>query len=110
MNKAHKKLLLRHRLALVEDLDTEDVCGLLFQNRVITENDSELIAAEKTRRQRNEALLDLLPRKGPKAYGRFLEVLRETGIYGHLVDLLDSGLTIPGRNAPSIPGRRPSRG
>lgn len=88
MEKRHRKLLLKKRLAFVEDLEASDVTGALFQEGVITENDKEHIEGLGTRRERVEYLMDLLPRKGPTAFEKFTEILSTTLPYEHLGKLL----------------------
>ena len=90
MDKKDRKLLLKNRLAFVKDLDASDITGLLFEAGIITENDKESIEAIKLRRERVELLLDLLPRKGPKAFDGFCKALEESGFYGHLLKELQS--------------------
>jgi len=90
MDKKDRKILLKNRLAFVKDLDATDVTGLLFEAGIITENDKESIEAIKLRRERVECLMDLLPRKGPKAFDGFCTSLEESGFYEHLLKGLRS--------------------
>ncbi|XP_066921954.1 caspase-2-like [Clytia hemisphaerica] len=90
MDKKHRKLLLKHRLAFVKDLEATDVSSLLYESGTITENDMESIEAIKLRRDRVEHLMDLLPRKGPKAFDGFINALEESKLYDHLASLLTS--------------------
>lgn len=50
----------------------------------------ESIEAIKLRRDRVEHLMDLLPRKGPKAFDGFIKALEESKLYDHLASLLTS--------------------
>ena len=90
MDKKHRKILLKHRLAFVKDLEALDVTSTIFESGTITENDKESIEGIKQRRERTEFLMDLLPRKGPKAFDSFCKALKESGVYEHLVMLLTS--------------------
>ena len=90
MDKKHRKILLKHRLAFVKDLEAHDVTSALFESGIITENDKESIEAIKQRRERIEYLMDLLPRKGPMAFDGFCDALKDSGVYEHLVLLLCS--------------------
>lgn len=87
MDKKHRKILLRNRLAFVKDLEATDITGYLYEASIITDNDKETIESQKTRRERVEYLLDLLPRKGPNAFSGFVTVLSKTP-YSYLGDLL----------------------
>lgn len=84
MKKVDRKLLLKNRLSLVEDIEANDITSHLYQDGVITENDREKVEVQKTRRDRIEFLLDLLPRKGPKAFDQFCHVLDQSESYQHL--------------------------
>ena len=88
MEKAHRKQLLVKRLEFVKDLEPNDISGYLFQDGIITENDKEMIEAQQTRRERVEYLMDLLPRKGPKAFMKFCDVLTKSVMYEYLATLL----------------------
>ena len=88
MDKKHRKILLKHRLAFVKDLEACDVTSALFESKIITENDKESIEAIIQRRERIEFLMDLLPRKGPDAFNGFCDALKDSGVYEHLVVLL----------------------
>lgn len=87
MDKKHRKALLRNRLAFVKDLEASDITGYLYEAGIITENDKDTIENQKTRRERVEYLLDLLPRKGPNAFSGFCVVLSKSP-YGYLGELL----------------------
>ena len=84
MDKKHRKLLLKKRLLFVENLEPNDISGYMFQERLISENDKEEIENQVTRRQRVEWLLDLLPRKGPLAFQKFCNILKESKTYSFL--------------------------
>lgn len=88
MDKKHKDLLRKNRMTLVEDLEATQLSNYLYQEGGITENDVETIKAKPTRRAQAEKLLDILPRRGPKAFDVFCRALDETDGQGHLLDLL----------------------
>ena len=87
MDAAEKDTLRSHQVNLINDLEPRDILEHLYEDEVITENDMELIDKGKTRRERCQALLSLLPRRGPTAYGCFRKALKETN-YTHLSDQL----------------------
>lgn len=90
MDKKHKDLLRKNRVALVEDLEATRLSNYLLQEGALSENDLESVKAEKTRTAQAEKLLDVLPRRGPKAFDIFCRALATTDGQGHLVDLLKS--------------------
>ncbi len=53
----------------------------------VSENDMELVSSGRTRRERCQLLLSMLPRRGPTAYGAFCRTLQNTG-YEHLAEML----------------------
>ena len=87
MDPVDKDTLRSHQVDLINDLEPRDILGHLYEDEVITENDVELIDKGKTRRERCQSLLFLLPRRGPTAYGCFRKALQETS-YTHLSDQL----------------------
>ena len=88
MDKSHKRFLLKYRLEFTKDLEANDITGYLYQEQVITENDRDMIDSKKTRRDRVEFLMDLLPRKGPKALGKFHDILTLFPSYKYLARLI----------------------
>ena len=88
MNKNHKKILLQTRVNLVKDLEANDVLNYLYQERILSENDVELVKAEKTRKARAEVLLDTIPRKGKRAFDEFVNSLKQQNGTKHLADML----------------------
>ena len=95
MEKRHKDLLRKNRVGLVEDLDPMSLLSYLFQEQTLSENDVELIKAEKTRSSQAEKLLDVVPKRGPKAFDTFCRALERTDGQGHLVALLKSAGSAP---------------
>ena len=93
MLKTHRKLLLKKRVELVKDLEPNEIVGYLFQERILTENDVDLIKAEKTRRSRAELFLNTIPRKGPKAFTEFVKILQQNVGTRHLVGILHDSHT-----------------
>lgn len=94
MDKKHKQLLRKNRITLAQDLEATQLLNYLFQEEGLSENDLESIKAEKTRRTQAEKLLDILPRRGPKAFDIFCRALADTDGQGHLVDLLKTNESV----------------
>ncbi|XP_031561639.1 caspase-3-like [Actinia tenebrosa] len=88
MNKEHRQILRKNRLALVEDLEPRIILNFLFQEGIFYENDLELVNSLPIRQEKAEQILDTLPRRGPKAFNAFYEALNSGGSQRHLADLL----------------------
>ena len=88
MDKKHRELLRKNRLALVQDLEAAQLLNYLFQENCLSENDIDSIRAQTTPRAKAEKLLDILPRRGPQSFDVFCRALANTDGQSHLVDLL----------------------
>ena len=88
MTAFHRELLTENRVDIVNDLLVDDVITDLLSNLVLDDDDTELIRAEKSSKRQAEKLLDMLVTKGDRAFGHFVEALRNP--YPHLVELLSS--------------------
>ncbi|KAL3853053.1 hypothetical protein ACJMK2_016636 [Sinanodonta woodiana] len=91
MDPNEKRLLRENQVALVADLEPKYVLEYLLEDGVLTENDVELIANGKTRRERCQLLLSMLPKRGPSAYGSFRRALRAEKLYPDLEKILGAG-------------------
>ena len=80
--------LRKHYAELADDLDPRAIYGDLIQGGIISSDDKEYIESKEIRRSRAEELIDVLRRKGPKAYGVFKQALLKRG-YKHLYQLLE---------------------
>lgn len=85
-------------MALVGDLEATRLLNYLFQEGAFSENDLESIKAEKTRSAQAEKLLDILPRRGEKAFDIFYRALANTDGQGHLVNLLQANESVSSGN------------
>lgn len=85
MDQIHKDALRRTRVALVKDLDVNNVCDELLSQDIFTQLMMEYIMSERTRIDKVRRLLDDLVRRGPDAYQKFLDVLKKSG-YPFLAD------------------------
>ena len=61
MDECDKVRLQKNRSSLLDDLSVDDVLIHLIQGDVLTDDDAERIKSEKTRRDRVQKLLSLLP-------------------------------------------------
>ncbi|MEE4248134.1 MAG: hypothetical protein V2I33_22305 [Kangiellaceae bacterium] len=76
MDESHRTLLKDNTDTLVKDIDPKDLYPHLLQHlESFSQDDVERINAETTRRDRAMMLLSILPRKGPDAFGVFVEAL-----------------------------------
>eukprot|EP00112_Aurelia_sp_Birch-Aquarium-sp1_P014869 Seg3242.2 transcript_id=Seg3242.2/GoldUCD/mRNA.D3Y31 product=Caspase-3 protein_id=Seg3242.2/GoldUCD/D3Y31 len=87
MEEKHRKLLRSNRMDLVRDMDGERVASFLYSSEILSEEDRELVNAETTPQRKNEKLLDILPKRGGKAFAAFCDTLRELKLF-HLEVLL----------------------
>ena len=75
-----------NREALLKDLEAKRVASLLYSREIFSEEDKDEVNTKTTARERGETVLDTLPRKGPKAFRVFCEILGE--VSPHLETLL----------------------
>ena len=61
MNEYDKIRLQKNQSSLLDDLSVDDVLVHLIQEDILTDDDAERIKSEKTRRDRVQKLLSLLP-------------------------------------------------
>ncbi|KAM7437399.1 hypothetical protein ABFA07_012956 [Porites harrisoni] len=101
MDKKHRDLLRKNRISLVQDLEATQLLSYLYQEDILSENDRDSIKAEKTRGAKAEKLLDILPRRGKRAFDVFCQALATTDGQGHLVDLLKPNESISSGNVSS---------
>ena len=62
-------------MELVRDLDVDTAVSYLYSKSIFTENDRDDILTLKTQQAKGERLLDLLPKRGPEAFGVFSKFL-----------------------------------
>ncbi|XP_041934167.1 death domain-containing protein CRADD [Alosa sapidissima] len=76
MEPQHKYILRKHRLDLSSNISTDDtIVQYLYQEDILTLDHVEEIQAQSSSKKRTLMLLDILPGRGPKAFGTFLEAL-----------------------------------
>jgi hypothetical protein len=88
MSREHKKLLLKHRVVLVNNMDTESVLNELQAKSILTSRHADMIRSQPVRFRMNEALLDSLATEA--TFQAFIEALRNTEQH-HLVNELGLG-------------------
>ncbi|XP_046859037.1 death domain-containing protein CRADD-like [Xenia sp. Carnegie-2017] len=75
MEKKHRDVLKEYRMEIVRDLDVDKATSFLYSKSILSENDRDKIKAIKTLESKSEELLDMLPSRGPDAFGFFVEFL-----------------------------------
>jgi len=96
MNKEHRMLLRKNRMALITDLEPKFVVNYLYQEGIFSENDAEMARnPHKTRQERAEIILDTIPRRGPNAFDAFYKALLLS--QSHLAFLLKCNISTEGK-------------
>ena len=75
MEDKHREILRRQRSNLRRDLEVMKLLPKLFS--VLDPEDEEEVKAEATRRKMVDKLLNILPKKGPRAFDVFVKGLQE---------------------------------
>ena len=75
MSDKHRNLLRRSKPDLLKDLEPTKLLGHL--TNVLDDQDFAEIRSSRTRIQQAEALLDIIPRRGEKAFSLFVEAIRK---------------------------------
>ena len=86
MQEEDRKALRSNREALLRDLEAKRVASLLYSREIFSEEDKDSVNAKSTPAEQREEVLDILPRKGPRAFSVFCNVLHE--VTPHLEELL----------------------
>uniref|UniRef100_H9GC58 Caspase-2 n=1 Tax=Anolis carolinensis TaxID=28377 RepID=H9GC58_ANOCA len=87
MQKCHQEALKKNRVSLAKQLVLKELMEHLIEKDVITEEMMEMIQAKAGNFSQNIEFLNLLPKRGPKAFSAFCEALRETK-QPHLEEML----------------------
>lgn len=77
MNDEHREILRKKRDKFLKDLDAKRAASKLYSRGIFSEEDKDEVNAKKTNYQQREEVLDILPRKGPKAFLVFCDILHE---------------------------------
>ncbi|XP_046858886.1 caspase-7-like [Xenia sp. Carnegie-2017] len=77
MEDKHREVLRANRMKIVRDLDVDNATSFLYSKSILSENDRDEIKANKTFQSKSDKLLDILPRRGPEAFGVFVKFLDE---------------------------------
>ncbi|XP_053156402.1 caspase-2 isoform X2 [Hemicordylus capensis] len=95
MQKCHQEALKKNRVSLAKQLVLKELLEHLIEKDVITEEMVETIQAKAGNFSQNIEFLNILPKRGPKAFSTFCEALRETK-QKHLEEMLLSTIQSSG--------------
>ncbi|XP_041467663.1 uncharacterized protein LOC121418027 [Lytechinus variegatus] len=84
MTTKHREILQKATPDLLNDLHADDIMPHLLADMIITSQDAAKINAKATPRDKVSALLDIIPTRGDKAYGSFMECLKKMEGSTHL--------------------------
>lgn len=91
MEKRHRDLIVSNRVKLVREMFTERVASKM-RGGLLNEADIDDIVSEESPREKAEALLSILTRKGPRAFVAFVKALQEVQSYLSVPFLKAAGL------------------
>ena len=77
MDSSDRQRLRKNRQALVQDMVAKRVASALYSREIFSEEDKDTVDSKLTATDQGECLLDILSRKGPKAFGVFCDILRK---------------------------------
>ncbi|XP_066019510.1 caspase-3-like isoform X1 [Pocillopora verrucosa] len=86
MQDSEREALRKNRQALLKDLEAKKIASRLFSYNIFSVEDKDEVNSKETKNDQGEALLDILPRKGPKAFKAFCDALHD--VSPHLESLL----------------------
>ena len=78
MEERHRDVLRRNWVYLGENVIVDEICDHLLQNHTFTHDMYDEIMVEKLRKDKISKFLFILVRRGPDAFPRFLQALRDT--------------------------------
>lgn len=77
MDDKHRDILRRHWSELRRDLEPTKLLPFLVS--ILDVTDEQEVKVKLTREDRIDKLLEILPRRGPKAFDEFVKALQEAG-------------------------------
>jgi hypothetical protein len=75
MQQEHRLALTKNYVLLVNETPVDVIMDEIRQQQIVDEEQLEFIARQPTQKGRTRALLELLPRKGPKSFHAFCYAL-----------------------------------
>ena len=86
MENSNRDTLRQNRQDLLKDMEAKRVASRLYSRGIFNEEDKDEVNSKSTPLEQGECLLDILPKRGPKAFRAFCDVLHE--LSPHLESLL----------------------
>ena len=86
MEQSNRDTLRKNRQGLLKDMEAKRVASRLYSREIFNEEDKDEVNSKSTALEQGECLLDILPKRGPKAFRVFCDVLHE--LSPHLESLL----------------------
>ncbi|EDO41263.1 predicted protein [Nematostella vectensis] len=102
MEQKHRNLLRKNRVALARDLEPREVLNYIFQEGVFSERDIETVNSLTTRQTQAERILDILPRRGPRAFPVFCDALYQSEANTHLALILQANISAGTQDQPTV--------
>ncbi|XP_075698983.1 caspase-2 [Rhinoderma darwinii] len=94
MQDRHKGALINLKVELIQEMVPDEIIEHLEARKILTPYMKENIQSKGISFRQNVALLDLLPKRGPKAFSIFCTALRDTN-QEHLAEQLEQQLRSP---------------
>jgi hypothetical protein len=102
MQQEHRLALTKNYVLLVNETPVDVIMDEIRQQQIVDEEQREFIARQPTQKGRTRALLDLLPRKGPKSFHAFCYALYGFRPRLNKSDLPDENWNVLGSTFPCL--------
>jgi len=76
METKHREILRNKRMVLCQGIDSQLIIKSLSASNILAKNDLDILKTKTTNLNKNEKLLDILPKRGSKAFDAFVEALK----------------------------------
>lgn len=86
MEQSNRDTLRKNRQNLLKDMEAKRVASRLYSRGIFSEEDKDEVNSKSTALEQGECVLDILPKRGPKAFRTFCDILHE--LSPHLESLL----------------------
>lgn len=104
MENVHRRAITKSWVTLVHSLTSEHtmrIMDFLVENDILTVGMREAIECERTTSAINRKMLDIVKRRGPHAFGIFVEALLQNDL-NHIADVLLFNVNVPSQNTRGI--------
>ncbi|KAH3781396.1 caspase-2-like [Dreissena polymorpha] len=82
MQQEHRNLLVKNRTLIIENMANPlDVTDMLYEKNIFTDAMKQDVEAQRTKIEQVRKILDLVPKRGPKAFEVFCHTMVETHNY-----------------------------